>query len=257
MNREIRKVSIVVILVFTILSTVAANTIIKEEREISDINRLDFNTPGLLILIQGDTESLIIEGDKDVIENIETKIESRTLIIKSKDWTLWDKFGKESRIKFILTIKEINEINLSGSGDIQSSDIKTENLELNINGSGDVDIETASATFIFLNIRGSGDVTIENITVDELEGNISGSGEIEVGGKAGIQRIAISGSGDYQSAKLETNKTLVKISGSGDSIVQAIEDLDVKISGSGDVDYYESPKVTQKITGSGDLRSRE
>ncbi|NCO45874.1 MAG: hypothetical protein GW890_05430, partial [Vibrio sp.] len=45
----------------------------------------------------------------------------------------------------------------------------------------------------------------------------------------------------------------IKISGSGEGILNASEELNIEINGSGNVQYLGSPSINQKISGSGSV----
>ncbi|MEE8331486.1 MAG: DUF2807 domain-containing protein, partial [Acidimicrobiia bacterium] len=86
--------------------------------------------------------------------------------------------------------------------------------------------------------------------------NISGSADIELVGAAESLSIVISGSGDIDASDLVTKTGSVRISGSGDILVNATDELDITISGSGKVEYIGSPIVNQTISGTGSVSQR-
>jgi hypothetical protein len=67
--------------------------------------------------------------------------------------------------------------------------------------------------------------------------NISGSGNIELAGTAETAEISISGSGNADCGKLQVDKALAKISGSGNVKIFANQSIKANISGSGNVLY--------------------
>ena len=62
-------------------------------------------------------------------------------------------------------------------------------------------------------------------------------------GSADELEAGINGSGDIRAAELETDKTSIRISGSGSADIQAKKELTANINGSGDVRYRGSPTV--------------
>lgn len=131
-----------------------------------------------------------------------------------------------------ITMPEIDYLAISGSGKIYGENtFDVENLDLNISGSGDMDIAVDNA--------------------NDMESKISGSGKITLEGNTEKAILKISGSGDYRAFDLQTNKTYVDISGSGDAEVWVLDFLEIDISGSGDVYYKGSPDLDIDISGSG------
>ena len=106
-----------------------------------------------------------------------------------------------------------------------------------------------------ITVEGSANVNSSRLYTDNLEINIYGSGDIELAGRVEKQLIQISGSGNYSAKDLESRECVIEISGSGDSVINVNDSLDITISGSGDVSYIGNPSINQAISGSGDVRN--
>ena len=65
--------------------------------------------------------------------------------------------------------------------------------------------------------------------------------------------VEISGSGRYLGEDPEASVGTVRVSGSGEAVVNVSDDLDVDVSGSGDVQYIGNPAITESVSGSGDI----
>ena len=208
----------------------AADT--RADRPVSGFTAISLSAPVKLELVQGDAESLTLEGDADVIAELETVVEDRTLKIRTKSRSSFHWGNAKVRAK--VTARNIEALRISGSGDIAAGQLRAGPLKLSISGSGDIRIATLSAT--------------------SLEVAISGSGDITLGGKAEGITGTIAGSGDLRAAKLEVRDAKVSIAGSGDVAVWATQSLAVKVAGSGDVKYYGDPSVQKTILGSGSVR---
>jgi hypothetical protein len=85
---------------------------------------------------------------------------------------------------------------------------------------------------------------------------VSGAGTFDVGGACDRLDLSISGTGDFDGEDLAVATALVSISGSGDAIVNASDELRVTIDGSGDVEYVGDPTTDVDIDGSGDVRQQ-
>jgi hypothetical protein len=108
-----------------------------------------------------------------------------------------------------------------------------------------------------LTITGSGTMTVPQLSTAELRSRVSGSGTITVAGTTDTQRVDISGSGAFRAGELASKGAMVDISGSGQTLIQVSDSLDVRISGSGSVRYRGNPSISQHISGSGDLIKEE
>ena len=127
---------------------------------------------------------------------------------------------------------QVNSLHMSGSGNLY------------INGPftpGSLDLD----------ISGSGDMNITELNTAYLDAAISGSGNIRISrGSATEEKLKISGSGNMNLENIMAAR-VTTTSGSGDTKVTAAETLDVTISGSGSVYYNGSPRINASISGSG------
>src|SRR6056297_1593646 len=82
----------------------------KENREVSAFSKIGMGVSGDLYLSQGDEYKLVIEGDEDELEDIETTVRGGTLRIK------YDKpFGinwNSKKVKIYVTTKEVEELSV-------------------------------------------------------------------------------------------------------------------------------------------------
>lgn len=211
---------------------IADEPLARENRPIANVTAVSLKGSGDLFITQGNKEELIVEAEKSILPKITAEVENGNLVLGVKSGMFH--FGKEPRIKFYLTVRELNRIALSGSGDIQAGSLTA----------GKLDIATS----------GSGNVRIDSLSAQEVTVRISGSSDVKLAGKAASQSIKIAGSGDYGAPELKTGTTSVAIAGSGDAVLWATDTLSISIAGSGDVTYYGQPKVSQSVAGSGKVQ---
>ncbi len=108
--------------VFTILlwvTIVSAGTM-KETRKVSGFDGVVFGCGGKLIITQGTTEALQIEGDNESIASIETEVRQGTLYITRKDKKFFNFAKISTEVTCHLTMKDIREVEISGSGDVEA-----------------------------------------------------------------------------------------------------------------------------------------
>jgi hypothetical protein len=218
----------------TLLAAVAAvdtNAAERQSRPASGFTGIGLSVPLKLELTQGDTESLVLEGEPDALANVETAVENGILMIRSRTRV---NFGRTPKMHAYVTAKNIESLRISGSGDISTPSLRSNALKLGISGSGDIRIGTLAAASLDVAVSGSGDVT--------------------VAGKTDMLVAGISGSGDVKAGKLETREARVSIAGAGDVTLWTKESLTVRISGAGDVRYYGDPAITKSVAGVGSVR---
>jgi hypothetical protein len=220
-------------LLFPLVSV--AGDMISEIRPVGTFHSLDFRGHGDLHITQGRDFMVRLEGGRDLLEKYETYVDNGRLVIEMKSW--W-KLWRAKSITAYITMPEVKGLTISGSGTIiGETRITSQRLTLKGSGSGDIDLE---------------------VDVKKLESKISGSGEIRLRGAAKDHEYQLSGSGDLKGYELATEKSTIKVSGSGKCEVSVSAQLDVRISGSGKVYYRGNPTtVNQKISGSGTIRKVE
>ncbi|OIO83743.1 MAG: hypothetical protein COW32_01550 [Candidatus Aquicultor secundus] len=212
---------------------VGSGNVKTETRDVRNFNRISLDGMGNLIIKQGDTESLKIEAEDNILPQIITAVNNGQLDISFKRAGFPIRLVPSKPINFFVTVKNLNGIDLSGVANIKEAKIKTDTMDLSTSGSSDVTL---------------------NIEANELTSRSSGSTKFNMSGTVDRQQVDISGSGTYSAADLASQDCGVTISGSGSCTVRASGTLDVRISGSGEVSYIGNPSVAQSISGSGTVR---
>ena len=203
--------------------------VITQEIKLENIHGVSLGISGKLILTQGNTQRITIEGQQNIIDNI--KRETR-----GGHWNIeFDKNVKDAEpITVTITLPQLDEIGLGGSGTITSTN--------KFNGLDDLEI----------NISGSGHLEFD-FDAKETEVNLSGSAKAIITGASPKLEINISGSGNVTAKDLTAASCEIAISGSGDAAVNVNGDLSASISGSGDVTYRGKANVDAAVSGSGSV----
>jgi len=211
-------------------TTRGSGTIITESRTVSDFDTVELLASGDLIITQGESESLIVEVDDNIMQYVNSDV---------RDGTLYLSVGEDgksfsyTKLVFTLTVKELSGLTATGSGDITAANLKADHFDVDVAGSGKVAIDT--------------------LVTETLNVQISGSGDVSIAGETQSQTAVIKGSGEYTAGDLSSKTAVMDISGSGTATIWVTDSLDAKIAASGDVSYYGSPAVSSDVTGSGEI----
>jgi Putative auto-transporter adhesin, head GIN domain len=187
------------------------NNVTSEARDVSGFNEVELKGVGNLSLEQTGSESLTVEAEEDVLPKIRTEVENKRLIISPERNT---SINTNKPINYKLTVKDLNTLEVSGSGNVEAEDINT----------------------------------------DELAVTIGGAGDVEIRGSADSQEVEISGSGEYKAGDLESKEATIDVRGSGLATVNVSDELEAEVSGSGSVEYIGDPMVQQEVSGAGEVR---
>ena len=227
------------IIVVVLLSGFAnGQSVDKETRNVKDFTKVRFGVAGNLYINIGPEFSVILEGNKRVLDNVLTEVSGGKLVIKNENWRM-NNWRMDERITVHITMPEISGLGVSGSGKAEIKDaVKTEDLNLSVSGSGKL--------------------YASDVRVSNLECSISGSGDISMGstGNSSKAGISISGSGNYFGDSFKIGTAEIHISGSGNCECNVTESLRASVSGSGNVTYEGNPKLDAHVSGSGKVRSR-
>jgi len=228
-----------------------SGTLSSEMRPVGDINAVELSTIGTLHIKIGDTTSLEIEAEDNLLEYIEADDTGGKLVIDTRNVSL----RTRRPINYYLTVKELKAIEISSSGDIEAPDLRADRFAIEINSSGNLDMGDLEARHVRITVNSSGDITIGDVHATSIAVEINSSGNVRIsGGEVDEQDININSSGDYRARDLASREAEVNICSSGNAIIQVSDYLGADVSSSGDVQYAGDPKVDSRETSSGDVR---
>jgi len=209
--------------------------VVSENREVSGFDKIRVEGFGELHLEQGESESLKINAEDNLIDKIETKVEGNTLVISYEKSILdWNVIPTEP-IEFHVTVTQLDEIEIDGAASVVAEEWQAESLEFEINGVADIDLD--------------------DVKLGVLELRLNGGGDFNISGEASEISIRVDGAGSVDLDNLESRDVEITINGAAEVHVWATETLDIEINGAGSVHYYGNPHVTQNIDGIGSVRS--
>lgn len=188
---------------------VGSGVLASESREVAEFRAVRGSGSVDLVVRVGAGRAVLVRGDDNLIERIETVVEDGELRVRVRSG------GYRTRQPLVVEIStpSLDELSLSGSGDAVISGLAGGAFSIHVSGSGDV--------------RASG-------SLDELVVSLSGSGDVELTDLAARRAsVALSGSGD---ARIHATEELTAaISGSGDVSYRGSPKVRKVVSGSGDV----------------------
>lgn len=210
-----------------------AGKIATETRAAEGFSRIELNYPADVIILQGDTESVKLEADTNLLPQLSTRVNGKTLTIQNDESDWAKRVGPGQMVKITITVKDLQAVDFSTAGTV-----RLESLE-----AGDLSIK----------LSGAGDITITDLNARQLATSLSGAGNITASGKADDVSVKISGFGSFYGDKLASLQADVKISGAGNVNLQVKDRLSADINGAGSIGYYGTPDITQDINGAGSV----
>jgi hypothetical protein len=214
-NNYMRRVFSLFVILFLSSPLISVGQDVVETRDVGSFSAIDASGVFKVFLTQGDETIVEIETREDVMDRVEATVKGGVLVLSTKGNT------RNARIVARVTTPSIDKIKMSGASNLVGQN-EIQSPELNINVSGASKLELALNTGS-LETRGSGAV---NITLS---------------GWAEYHNIVMSGASQLRARELETNTTMINVSGASNARVWAKEMLDVKGSGTSRVSYEADP----------------
>lgn len=182
---------------------------VSESRPVGSFSAIEVSGYGGIEIRQGDSESLVITGDANLMPLVSAEVVNGVLQLGTR--------GCVQGVSplYSLTVRNIASLTIMGATDAHLDGITVESLELQIdgsgtiavsgqverlrvviNGAGRVEAQGLASTVAAINIGGTGSVSVA--ARDSLDVSISGAGRVVYSGAPVITR-SISGVGSLQS----------------------------------------------------------
>lgn len=203
----------------------------KQTREVGSFHGVALNVPGTVELRIGNTDSVTIEADDNILPLIDTAVENGTLRIRPAKRNA---NFRQSSLTIVIQARQVERISVGGSGSITATGLRAEKLRFDVGGSGSIDAR---------------DLDSRQVAVA-----IGGSGNFKASGKTEQLTASIGGSGNIQAGRLAAREVQVSIGGSGEAQVWAKDDLSISIGGSGEVSYYGDPRISRSMQRSSSIK---
>lgn len=227
-----------------------SGNIVTQSFDVSGFDQIELDTIGDVHTEQGDSESLTIETDDNILPLLEVVVKDGKLILRAQDGA---DFAPSNTITFRVTVRELSAITANASGDFFVEPITGKSLAVHVNASGDVNLEGVKVEGFSVTSAGSGDVTVDSLEADDVQLQLSADGNATLAGETPSLNVAVNGSGSLHADDLQTSDAVIALRASGNATVWAADSLDITLSGSGDLSYYGNPKLRTNLTGSGDV----
>ncbi len=208
-----------------------SGTVKTEVRKVSHFDAITFSALGTVQIVQSGVEGVSVTAEDNFLPLLNTAIEGTTLDIHVQSGV---NLHPTKPILFLVAVKQLNSITLSGVGTITAAKLAGSHLALALSGAGTM--------------------TLHNLTLTTLTATLSGAGSLTLTGQAQTQTVTLSGAGSYLAKDLATHNAAVTLSGTGSAAIRASDTLDVTITGAGSLTYYGNPTVTKHITGVGTVK---
>ena len=153
-----------------------SGNVTSETRTISGVTSIDLAGSADVDITFGETESLVVEAEDNIIALIETEVQNGQLVIGRKSGA---GYSCTKPVTVHVTLKSLEAVSLSGSGSISVPNFKGDTIKVDLSGSGDINV-SGTADSAEMTVGGSGRINGEQLKANSVEVSIDGSGSASV-----------------------------------------------------------------------------
>lgn len=151
-----------------------------QTRAVGDFTRLRVSGSIDIEFSRARKTSVVVEADDNIIPLIDTLVHGDELEIKSHQ-----PYSSKHAVRVILTAPTLGRIQISGSGNADLRDIAADRFVASVSGSGDLRAAGAVKQ-ITVDLSGSGNITMSKLKSADATVSLSGSGNVDVNASASL-----------------------------------------------------------------------
>ena len=224
-----------------------SGNVVEEQRQVNGFSRVSLQGMGTLKINLGNEELLLVRAEDNLLPHLKTEVKNGTLTIRSAEEI---EPHPTEPLEFHVTAKELENISLSGTGIVETSELRADEFTINLAGAADADIAGLVCESLEVRIAGSGIVRFGSLDAESIEARISGTGNMSIdNGTAEEQEVAISGTGTYEAEDLQSVRAEVHLSGTAAAVLRVSDHLEANMSGACLVKHFGDPEIEANIDG--------
>ncbi|MEO8665073.1 MAG: head GIN domain-containing protein [Ignavibacteria bacterium] len=206
--------------------------VVQENRSVSSFDKIQVDDIINVFLKQGNTESVILESDKNLIPLIEIKVDDNKLYISTKDDA---EIKKSTKMNAYVTLKDLKSLEMKGVGNVESqNELKLESLWIENSAVGNLSLE---------------------LDCDKLTADINSVGSAKFSGTVKNVSIDHNGIGNIKAFDLTADVLKIQSNGVGNSEVNSNNEIYIDLNGIGNVSYKGSAVVkAMNVNGMGKVK---
>ncbi|MEW6508486.1 MAG: head GIN domain-containing protein [Bacteroidota bacterium] len=145
-----------------------------ESRNIAEFTKLDASGSYSIKIKVGESPSLRIKAEENLLSLIRTRVKGNTLVIDNKK-----NLSPRKELLIEITTKDLTAIDCSGANDIEVVGISADKFELNLSGAGSIELEGKVDNF-HGNLSGAGSISASSLIANKVYISVSGAASANV-----------------------------------------------------------------------------
>ncbi|MBX3281519.1 MAG: DUF2807 domain-containing protein [Acidobacteria bacterium] len=145
-----------------------------EKRDVADFDRIEVSGVVEVEVTRGDTFSVEVSADDNLLPLLRTEVDGDTLSIYTKG-----RISKSTELKVVVTAPNISEAETSGVSKLSLMDVKNEHLSLQASGASRVTVSGTTAS-LTIDISGASKALTSELLAKEASIETSGASNADV-----------------------------------------------------------------------------
>jgi hypothetical protein len=155
---------------------VGSGTMTSETRPLADVTGVKLASIGAVDVVVGTDQSVVIEGEDNLIPFITTEVSDGVLIIGTRDDTSLE---PTRPLRFTVTVGRVEFAEISGAGTLSIDDPENDRIDLSVPGAGTISV-SGEVDQLTASISGTGTVEAARLAADDVTVEVSGAGNATV-----------------------------------------------------------------------------
>lgn len=178
-----------------------------ESRTVNEFYSIDASGAYTIKVRVGETQSIRIKAEENLLPLIRTTVKGHTLVIENKK-----NLSPRKEILLEITTTELTSIDCSGANDIEVAGINSDRFEIDLSGAGSIKLEGTADQF-YADLSGAGSIDARSLIARKVFISVSGAASANVYAKEYLD-ASVSGVGsiDYYG---DPKNTKTDVSGVG------------------------------------------
>jgi len=137
-----------------------AGDVTSEVRPVGNIRSVNLDNQGDLIIRLGDSESLLVEAEENLLDYIVTEVRGDELHIYN-DGNYF--FRTHEPIRYYLTVKNLEGISAGSVGSVTAPDLSADRFQIRVGSTGSVSIDALRAGAVDIDVASTGNMVGKSV----------------------------------------------------------------------------------------------
>ena len=256
----VKIISLLLAIGFTVSSY--AEDIVAKSYDIKNVEEVIVHGGGHLELVQGDSESLRVEADREIMERVvvDQSGDKLTLNVKKTGnyFNFFHWFGNNNdEVKYILQLKNLHHLGLHGASQAKLGNWVGTKLTVKASGAADVTFADITLQDFIVELSGASNSRFQQMSADKASFNLSGAANVDAKAAGQLKRLKVdaSGASNFRAKLLKVSEADVDASGASNIDLNVTEFLKAGASGASSIRYLGQPKLQNNVSGASHVSS--